>query len=253
LRFSQIFYRFDYQPQSKTNQQLTRWEKKLHFYLTDIKNKYAIAIDVIIYSIIFIDIIDHALMTVDSMQQYAHYFNAWDNVPLTIFSIEYILRVYSNPKRLKFIFSFWGIIDLLAIIGLSGAGPYILREIRALRFISLFKYEPAAMNILTAFREIKKELMYFTLMAMFMLYVSAVGVYYFENPTNSENFPDIFQSLWWAVVTLTTVGYGDISPVTHGGQIFAGIIIMIGLGIFAVPTGLIAGAFSDIFKKNKGK
>ena len=227
--------------------------KKLHFYLTDIKNKYAIAIDVIIYSIIFIDIIDHALMTVDSMQQYAHYFNAWDNVPLTIFSIEYILRVYSNPKRLKFIFSFWGIIDLLAIIGLSGAGPYILREIRALRFISLFKYEPAAMNILTAFREIKKELMYFTLMAMFMLYVSAVGVYYFENPTNSENFPDIFQSLWWAVVTLTTVCYGDISPVTHGGQIFAGIIIMIGLGIFAVPTGLIAGAFSDIFKKNKGK
>jgi len=227
--------------------------KKLHFYLTDIKNKYAIAIDIIIYSIIFIDIIDHALMTVDSMQQYAHYFNAWDNVPLTIFSIEYILRVYSNPKRLKFIFSFWGIIDLLAIIGLSGAGPYILREIRALRFISLFKYEPAAMNILTAFREIKKELMYFTLMAIFMLYVSAVGVYYFENPTNSENFPDIFQSLWLAVVTLTTVGYGDISPVTHGGQIFAGIIIMIGLGIFAVPTGLIAGAFSDIFKKNKGK
>ena len=227
--------------------------KKIHFYLTDIKDKYAIAIDVIIYSIIFIDIIDHALMTVESMQQYAHYFHAWDHIPLTIFSIEYILRVYSNPKRLKFIFSFWGIIDLLAIIGLYGAGPYILREIRALRFISLFKYEPAAMNIISAFREIKKELMYFSLMALFMLYVSAVGVYYFENPTNSENFPDIFQSLWWAVVTLTTVGYGDISPVTHGGQIFAGIIIMIGLGIFAVPTGLIAGAFSDIFKKNKDK
>lgn len=227
--------------------------KKIHFYLTDIKDNYAISIDVFIYSIIFIDIIDHALMTVESMQQYAHYFHAWDHVPLTIFSIEYILRVYSNPKRLKFIFSFWGIIDLLAIIGLYGAGPYILREIRALRFISLFKYEPAAMNIISAFREIKKELTYFSLMAMFMLYVSAVGVYYFENPTNSENFPDIFQSLWWAVVTLTTVGYGDISPVTHGGQIFAGIIIMIGLGIFAVPTGLIAGAFSDIFKKKKGK
>jgi len=230
-----------------------KMRKKIHFYLTDIKDKYAIAIDVIIYSIIFIDIIDHALMTVESMQQYAHYFHAWDHVPLTIFSIEYFLRVYSNPKRFKFIFSFWGIIDLLAIIGLYGAGPYILREIRALKFISLFKYEPAAMNIISAFREIKKELMYFSLMALFMLYVSAVGVYYFENPTNSENFPDIFQSLWWAVVTLTTVGYGDISPVTHGGQIFAGIIIMIGLGIFAVPTGLIAGAFSDIFKKNKDK
>lgn len=225
--------------------------KKIHFYLSDTKNKYARVIDVIIYSVIFIDMIDHALMTLDSMQDYAHYFHAWDNIPLTIFSIEYILRVYSNPKRSKFIFSFWGIIDLLAIVGLYGLGPYILREIRALRFISLFKYEPAAMNIYAAFKNIKKELTYFTLIALFMLYVSAVGVYYFENPTNSENFPDIFQSLWWAVVTLTTVGYGDISPITQGGQIFAGIIIMIGLGIFAVPTGLIAGAFADVFKKNK--
>ena len=84
--------------------------KKLHFYLTDIKDKYAIAIDVFIYSIIFLDIIDHALMTVESMQQYAHYFEAWDNIPLVVFTIEYVLRVYSNPKRLKFIFSFWGII-----------------------------------------------------------------------------------------------------------------------------------------------
>ena len=107
-----------------------------------------------------------------------------------VFSIEYVLRIYVAPEDPQFassknpIFAYlrspFAIIDLLAIIGLSGAGPYILREIRALRFISLFKYEPAAMNILTAFREIKKELMYFTLMAMFMLYVSAVGVYYFE-------------------------------------------------------------------------
>tara|TARA_B110001452_G_C15240109_1_gene429310 strand:+ start:3870 stop:4556 length:687 start_codon:yes stop_codon:yes gene_type:complete len=225
--------------------------QKIHFYFTDTKNNISRFIDILIYSIIFIDVIDHGLMTMDSMQVYSDYFFSWDNVPLTVFSIEYILRLYSSPNRIKFIFSFWGIIDLLAIIGLHGFGPYILREIRVLRFISLFKYEPAAMNIYKTFNKIKKELIYFSLIALFMLYISAVGVYYFENPTNGENFPDIFHSMWWAVVTLTTVGYGDAFPITDGGKIFASIIIMVGLGVFAVPTGLIAGAFSDIFKKEK--
>ena len=191
-------------------------------------------------------------MTMDSMQQYSDYMSGWDRVPLIIFSIEYLLRVYSNPKRFKFIFSFWGIIDLLAIIGLYGIGPLILREIRALRFIYLFKYEPAAINLHITFSKIKKELFYFILIAIFMIYVSSVGIWFFENPTNSENFPDIIESTWWSVVTLTTVGYGDIYPITVGGRVFASLLIFIGLGVFAVPAGLIAGAFSDVFKNNKG-
>ena len=224
--------------------------EKIHFYFTDTNSKVSRYIDILIYTIIGIDIIDHGLMTMDSMQEYTKYFANWDNVPLVVFSIEYLFRLYSNPKRLKFVFSFWGIIDILAIIGLYGFGPYILREIRVLRFISLFKYEPAALNIYTTFSKIKKELIYFSLIAVFMLYISAVGVYYFENPTNSENFPDIFHSMWWSVVTLTTVGYGDSFPITDGGKAFASIIIFVGLGIFAVPTGLIAGAFADVFKKD---
>ena len=225
--------------------------EKIHFYLTDTKNKTSRVIDFFIYSIILIDVIDHALMTMKSMSSYYDYLETWDWVPLIVFSVEYLLRVYSSPKRTKFIFSFIGIVQLIAIVGLCNIGPEVLREILVLRFIELFKYEPAAINIFKTFNKIKRELLYFTLISIFLLYISAVGVWYFENPTNSEQFPDIFHSMWWAVVTLTTVGYGDISPITDGGKLFASFIIYIGLGCFAVPTGLIAGAFADVFKKNK--
>ena len=75
-----------------------------------------------------------------------------------------------------------------------------------------------------------------------LLYVSAMGIYYFENPVQPEAFSSVFDGLWWAVVTLTTVGYGDVYPVTVGGKAFTFFVLMIGLGIVAVPTGLIASA-----------
>ena len=84
---------------------------------------------------------------------------------------------------------------------------------------------------------------------MFLLYISAVGIYYFENPVQPEAFKDIFHCLWWSVATLTTVGYGDMYPVTDGGKVFSTFIIFISLGLIAVPAGLIASAFTDIFKK----
>lgn len=227
--------------------------KKIHFYLNDTKNYYARLIDFIIYSILFLNVIDHALHTVESFQNYFHILEAYDYIVFIVFIIEYILRVYSAPNRLSFVFSFWGIIDFLAIFALSfdlsGHSLGALREIRILRFLSLFKYEPAAVNLISAFNKIRRELILFSLLTVFLLYVSAVGIYFFENPTNSENFPDIFHSMWWSVATLTTVGYGDIYPITDGGKLFATFVVFIGLGIVAVPAGLIAGAFTDIFNK----
>ena len=142
-------------------------------------------------------------------------------------------------------------VDLLAIIPYYLGLPADLREIRVLRFLSLLKYEPAAMNISKAFNRIKKELIIFSLLAVFMLYVSAVGIYHFENPVQPENFTDIFHSMWWAVATLTTVGYGDIYPVTDGGKIFASLVVFVGLGVVAVPAGLVASAFTEGFKKDE--
>ena len=81
-----------------------------------------------------------------------------------------------------------------------------------------------------------------------LLYLSAAGIYYFENPLQPEVFSSIFDGLWWAVATLTTVGYGDVYPVTAGGKIFTFIVLIIGLGVVAVPTGLLASALSEAIK-----
>ena len=114
--------------------------EKIHFYLNDLKNKYAIAIDVLIYGIIFIDVIDHGLQTMESMKPYQEILEYWDIVPLVVFSIEYVLRVYSSPKRSKFIFSFWGIVDFVALLPFYFGAPPALREIRFIRFLSLLKF-----------------------------------------------------------------------------------------------------------------
>jgi voltage-gated potassium channel len=84
-----------------------------------------------------------------------------------------------------------------------------------------------------------------------LLFFSAVGIYYFENTAQPETFSSVFQSMWWAVATLTTVGYGDVYPITIGGKIFTFFVLMVGLGIVAVPTGLVASALSSAREMEK--
>ena len=151
--------------------------KRIHFYLNDKNNKLARAIDIFIYSIIFITVIDHGLQTMDSMAEYHSYLESWETIPIVLFSIEYLLRVYSAPNRLKFLFSFWGLVDIIALIPYYLGLPADLREIRVLRFLSLLKYEPASKNISVAFNRIKKELIIFSILAVFILYVSYIFLY----------------------------------------------------------------------------
>jgi voltage-gated potassium channel len=90
-----------------------------------------------------------------------------------------------------------------------------------------------------------EELILFSVLAIMLLFFSAVGIYYFENTSQPESFSSIFQSMWWAVATLTTVGYRDVYPITTGGNVFTFFVLMVGLGIVAVPTGLVASALSS--------
>jgi len=91
---------------------------------------------------------------------------------------------------------------------------------------------------------VKSELTLFAIAALFLLYLSSVGIYYFEHEAQPETFGSIFHCLWWSVATLTTVGYGDVYPVTVGGKIFTSFIVLIGIGIVAVPTGILASALT---------
>jgi len=174
-----------------------------------------------------------------------------------IFTLEYFLRLYVAEKKISYVLSFYGVVDLIAILPfyiLSGVDLQSVRVFRMLRFfraIKLFRYNKAMRRFLRAFAIIKEEIILFTVVTAMLLYLSAVGIYFFENEAQPEAFKSIFHSLWWAVATLTTVGYGDIYPVTIGGRIFTFVILMIGLGIIAVPAGLLASALSTVRMKNQ--
>lgn len=169
-----------------------------------------------------------------------------------IFSVEYILRLYVSKKKLKFIFSFYGLIDLFAILPFYVSTGIDLRSIRIFRLLRLFRilkiarYNAAINHFATAFKSIKEEMVVFFTVTIFLLYVSGVGIYYFENAAQPEVVKSVFDGLWWAIITLTTVGYGDVYPITAGGKVFTFIILLIGLGIVAVPTGLLASALSKL-------
>ncbi len=174
-----------------------------------------------------------------------------------VFTLEYVLRIYVADSKPKFIFSFFGIIDLLAILPFYLSFGLDLRSLRALRFLRLFRilklvrYNNAMGHFTRAIKSAKEEILLFIFITLILIYFSAVGIYYFENEAQPEHFSSIFDSLWWAVITLTTVGYGDVYPITVGGKVFTFFILMIGLGIVAIPTGIISSALTKSVDKNE--
>jgi voltage-gated potassium channel len=168
------------------------------------------------------------------------------------FTAEYALRLYVAERRLGFVFSFYGLVDLASIAPFYITGGLDLRSLRAVRLIRLFRifklarYGGAIRRFSTAFRIAREELILFLSASAILLYVSAVGIYYFEHGAQPERFETLFDALWWSVSTLTTVGYGDIYPITAGGRVFTAVILFLGLGIVAVPAGLVASALSQV-------
>lgn len=175
-----------------------------------------------------------------------------------VFTLEYGARVATAPKKLKFIFSFYGLIDLIAILPFYLMLMVDLRSLRALQLLRLLRvlkmgrYGGAMDRFLAAIRQTKEELLIFSFIAMILLYLSAMGIYYFEHAAQPDKFSSLFDCIWWAAVTLTTVGYGDIYPITTGGRIFTVFILLLGLGLVAIPTGIVASALSVLRRNELG-
>ena len=153
-----------------------------------------------------------------------------------------------------YVLSFFGAVDLLSILPSLLAFGFDLRALRALRLLRLFRvlklarYNAAARRFARALAIAREELTLFLGAAGVLLFLSAAGIYHFEHDAQPEAFASVFHSLWWAVVTLTTVGYGDVYPVTAGGRLFTFGVLVVGLGVVSVPAGLMASALSEARK-----
>jgi len=219
--------------------------------IEDNDSKQGRVFDLAIQCLIVVSLVSFSIETVPGLSAKAkNILGVVEMVTVAIFTVEYLLRILVADRKIGFIFSFYGLIDLAAILPFYILSGIDLRSIRAFRMLRLFRafklvrYSKAIQRFHRAFIIAKEEIVLFFFASCLLLFFSAVGIYYCENETQPEMFKSIFHSLWWAISTLTTVGYGDIYPVTAGGKTFTFIVLVVGLGIVAVPAGLIASALS---------
>ncbi len=203
--------------------------------------------------IIVLYLISLTLETLPSLEEHKSIFQTLENVFTGIFICELVVRLIVYAKPLKYVFSFFGIVDIVSIVpALFGTNLMAVRVFRLLRIFKLFRSKQmnqAVTRISNALLEVRTDLLLFCSIVLILLYFSAVGIYLFENEAQPEIFSSIPAAMWWAVATLTTVGYGDAYPITTGGKIFTSIITILGIGIIAIPTGLISAALTR--SKNK--
>lgn len=192
-------------------------------------------------------------------------------ISVIIFTLEYIARVwtadclYGNispwKSRLKYMFSFMALIDLLAILPfyipfLIPIDLRVLRTLRVIRLLRLFKvnrYTTALSTIGNVFKKKATQLLSSMLIVFLLMIIASVLMYNVENAAQPDQFSNAFSALWWAIATLTTVGYGDIYPVTVAGKILSSVIAVLGIGLVAVPTGIISAGFMECIDDEEEK
>src|SRR6056300_663314 len=202
----------------------------------------------------------------DINEKYGIWFERFDFFSVIVFSIEYVLRIWTSvennqslvandtplKKRLRYMRSPAAIVDFLAIlpfyialIGPSSVDLRILRVFRLLRIFKLTRYSQSMTLMLDAIREhIRSFIAAITILVVVML-LAASGMYIFEREAQPDSFGSIPHAMWWAFATLTTVGYGDVTPITLWGKVFGAAITVVGVGMVALPAGILASAFSE--------
>ena len=221
---------------------------------------------------ILLILLNVAAVIIDSEPNYHAKYEVWflsfEIFSILIFSIEYIVRIFiaaeiENPDnlsslrlRLKYLFSFVGLIDLLAILPfyLSAFTTIDLRFLRLTRILRLLKLSHYFKGLSFFVSVLRKEALSISSAIFFMLVlviISASLMYNLEHLAQPEAFSSIPDAIWWAIVTLTTVGYGDVTPITFGGKFLATIIMLLGVGVVALPAGILAARFGDELRSRK--
>jgi voltage-gated potassium channel len=216
-------------------------------------NKLSKSFALFIQFLIVLSVITFSVETLPNLKpQTKAILNSIEVFCVVVFTLEYLARIFVADNKPKFIFSFFGLIDLFAILpfylsfGLDLRSLRVLRMFRLFRLLKLVRYNRAMRHFAKAMLLAKEQIILFMGVTLVLIYFAAIGIYYFENEAQPEHFSSIFDSLWWSIVTLTTVGYGDVYPITVGGRIFTFFILLIGLGIVAIPTGIISSSLTKV-------
>ena len=233
-------------------------KQKLWLVLEDSTTKIGRRFEIFIQTLILLSIVSFSLDTIPNIsEELSQILQGFEIFSISIFSIEYLLRIYVSKKPLQYIFSFYGFIDLVAIPPFYLNGVLDLRFLRAFRILRIFrvvrliKYNDALNRFKKAFDIVKEEIILFFLITIVLIFITSAGIYYFEHEAQPEVFKSVFHSSWWSIVTLTTVGCGDVYPITLGGKIFTFFVLMIGVGIVTIPAGLVATALLKAIDNEK--
>lgn len=248
-----------------------RWKKQVHLLLdsADGGSFWDRVVNSVIVILTLLNLLAVCLETVDSLyRSYRAWFNNFELCSIIFFSIEYLLRLWSctiqqkyrHPLkgRLRYLLSAGSLVDLAAILPfylpLSGLDLRSLRTLRMFRFSRFFKlgrFLNASRVIRRVIVSKKEELLISMLMVLTLIILAASLMYFVEHDTQPDKFSSIPETMWWSVATLTTVGYGDVYPVTGIGKTVTAFISILGIGMFALPAGILASGFSEEFKRKE--
>jgi voltage-gated potassium channel len=232
------------------------WKQRLHEIIYEADTKEGKIFDVVLLIAIIASIVLVMLESIESFDTKYHTFlNISEWIITILFSIEYIFRIISIKKPFKYIFSFYGIIDLLSTIpkylSFILVGSHNLAALRALRLLRIFRilkltrYIGASNKLLFALKASRAKIAVFLFFVVIVCIILGTIMYMIEGEENG--FTSIPRSVYWAIVTLTTVGFGDIAPQTPFGQLIASVIMILGYSIIAIPTGIVS---SEIVNAN---
>jgi len=235
------------------------WRHKIHEIIYEADTPAGKFFDIVLFFLIIVSVLLVMLESVDKIDNKHHDLLLTFEWVITIFfTLEYIARIISIKKPLKYIFSFYGIIDFISTIPLYlsyiFAGSQVLLAVRAFRLLRIFrilklvKFLGEASQLKEALKASRAKIAVFIYVVLILSVIMGTIMYLIES--DEAGFTSIPRSIYWTIVTLTTVGYGDIAPQTNLGQFIATIIMVLGYGIIAVPTGIVTVEFSKHGKKN---
>jgi len=229
-------------------------KKRIYNIMFKADTKSGLAFDILLLVFILLSVLLVMLESVDGMNaKYGEYFDIAEWVITIMFSIEYLLRIFVSKKPLKYIFSGLGIIDLLSILPKYLAFVFVgsnaliairaLRLLRVFRLLKLARYVGESNKLVNALKASRIKISVFLLFIVIVCIILGTIMYLIEG--SEHGFTSIPRSVYWCIVTMTTVGFGDIAPQTPLGQLIAALVMILGYGVLAVPTGIVSAEYSQ--------